>query len=136
MPCVQIRNKRKREVNKNCCCSVTKSCPTSVTPWTAAHRALLSMEFPRRECWSGLPFPSPGYLPIQGSNPQLLHCRRILYCQDTREVKEKLFLPNNRVILENIFFSLKNKKQQLYLNYLSVAHSVLSIVNAQEVVTE
>ena len=27
------------------------------TPWTAAHRALLSTEFSRQEYWSGLPFP-------------------------------------------------------------------------------
>ena len=33
-----------------------------VTPWTVAHQAPLSMEFPRQEYWSGLPFPSPGDL--------------------------------------------------------------------------
>ena len=27
--------------------------------WTVAHQAPLSMEFPRQEYWSGLPFPSP-----------------------------------------------------------------------------
>ena len=32
------------------------------TPWTVAHQAPLSMEFPRQEYWSGLPFPSPGDL--------------------------------------------------------------------------
>ena len=30
-----------------------------VTPWTIAHQAPLSMEFPRQEYWSGLPFPTP-----------------------------------------------------------------------------
>ena len=30
---------------------VTKFCLT-VTPWTAAHQAPLSMEFPRQEYWS------------------------------------------------------------------------------------
>ena len=29
------------------------------TPWTVTHKAPLSMEFSRQECWSGLPFPSP-----------------------------------------------------------------------------
>ena len=29
-----------------------------VTPWTAAYQAPLSMEFSRRECWSGVPLPS------------------------------------------------------------------------------
>ena len=32
------------------------------TPWTVAHWAPLSIGFPRQECWSGLPFPSPGDL--------------------------------------------------------------------------
>ena len=37
------------------------------------------MGFSRQEYWSGLPFPSPGDLPDQGSDPGLLQCRRILY---------------------------------------------------------
>ena len=32
------------------------------TPWTVAHQAPLSMGFYRQEYWSGLPFPSSGYL--------------------------------------------------------------------------
>ena len=31
----------------------------SATLWTVAHQAPLSIEFPRQEYWSGLPFPSP-----------------------------------------------------------------------------
>ena len=34
----------------------------SVSPWTIAHQATLSMEFFRQEYWSGLRFPSPGDL--------------------------------------------------------------------------
>ena len=45
---------------------VAKSCLTLVTPWTVAHQAPLSMGFPKQECWSGLPFPSPGNLPDPG----------------------------------------------------------------------
>ena len=45
---------------------VAKSCPTLATPWTVVHRAPLSMGFSRQECWSGLPFPSPGDLPNPG----------------------------------------------------------------------
>ena len=41
----------------------------SATPWTVACRAPLSMKFSRQECWSGLPFPSPGYLPGPGIEP-------------------------------------------------------------------
>ena len=36
---------------------VTKPCLTSVTPWTGARQAPLSMRFPRQEYWAGLPFP-------------------------------------------------------------------------------
>ena len=41
----------------------------SVTPWTVAYKASLSMEFSRQEYWSGLPFPSPGDLPDPGIEP-------------------------------------------------------------------
>ena len=42
----------------------------SATPWTIAYQALPSMEFSRQEYWSGLPFPSPGDLPIPGIEPR------------------------------------------------------------------
>ena len=42
----------------------------SAIPWTAAHQAPLSMEFTRQECWSGLPFPSPGDFPDPGIEPR------------------------------------------------------------------
>ena len=35
-----------------------------------AHQAPPSMEFSRQEYWSGLPFPSPGYLPDPGIKPR------------------------------------------------------------------
>ena len=40
-----------------------------VTPWIVAHQAPLPMGFPRKEYFSGLPFPSPGYLPDPGIEP-------------------------------------------------------------------
>ena len=58
---------------------VTQSCPT-LTPWTTACQAPLSMEFSGKEYWCGLLIPSPGIYLIQGSNPGLLHCRQALYC--------------------------------------------------------
>ena len=39
------------------------------TSQAVAHQAPLSMEFPGQECWSGLPFPSPGDLPSPGMEP-------------------------------------------------------------------
>ena len=41
----------------------------SVTPWTVAHQAPLSMEFSRQEYLSGLPFPTPEDLPNPGIKP-------------------------------------------------------------------
>ena len=40
-----------------------------VTPWTIAHQAPLSTGFPRKEYWSGLPFPPPEDLPNAGIEP-------------------------------------------------------------------
>ena len=40
------------------------------TSWTVAYQAPLSMGFSREEFWSGLPFPSPGDLPIPGIEPR------------------------------------------------------------------
>ena len=54
----------------------------SVTPWTVARQAPLTMEFSRQEYWSGLS--------TQELNPGLLHCRQIsnhLSCKGTLEVK-------------------------------------------------
>ena len=47
----------------------------SVTPWTVACQAPLSLEFSRQEYWSGLPFPTPRNLPgpgIQLASPALV----------------------------------------------------------------
>ena len=41
------------------------------TPWTVDHQAPLSMEFSRKEYWSGLPFPPPGDLPNPEMEPAL-----------------------------------------------------------------
>ena len=57
-------------------CSVMSD---SVTPWTVAHQAPLSMEFSRQEYQSGCLFLLQGIFLTQGSNPDLLHCRWILY---------------------------------------------------------
>ena len=50
-------------------CSVTQSCPTFCEPMDCSHQPPPSMEFSRQECWSGLPFPSPGDLPNPGIEP-------------------------------------------------------------------
>ena len=48
------------------CVCVVSCVQLLMTPWTKALQAPLSMGFPRQEYWSGLPFPSPRYLPNPG----------------------------------------------------------------------
>jgi len=38
--------------------------------WTVAYQVSPSRGFCRQEYWSGLPFPSPGYLPDPGIKPR------------------------------------------------------------------
>ena len=56
-------------------CLVAQSFRISVTPWTAACQAPLSMGILQARILEWVTMPS-----IQGSNPYLLHCRWILYC--------------------------------------------------------
>ena len=54
----------------------------SVTLWTVACQAPLSMGFSRQEYWRGLPCPPPGDLPDPGIKPRLyIPCigRQVLY---------------------------------------------------------
>ena len=46
------------------CCLIAKS-DSFGTPWTVSYQAPLSIEFPRQEYWSELPFPSAGIFPTQ-----------------------------------------------------------------------
>ena len=45
-------------------------CKLMETPWTINWQAPLFLGFPRQECWSRLPFPSPGDLPNPGIKPR------------------------------------------------------------------
>ena len=56
-----IKKKPRMSVLLLLSCQVVSS--SFVTPWTVACQAPLSMEFPRQEYWSGLPFSSPGDIP-------------------------------------------------------------------------
>ena len=69
------------------------------TPWTVAHRAPLSVGFPRQEYWGGLPFPSPRDLPNPGVEPLSLAWMEILYHWAIWEVQAE--------ITSNIQFGIK-----------------------------
>ena len=45
-------------------------CVSFAILWTVACQAPLSMEFSKQDYWSGLPFPSPEYLPDLGIKPR------------------------------------------------------------------
>ena len=63
----QIENKKQNSAPILNYCSVTESCPTLYDPVDClAPQAPLSTVFPRQEYWNGLPFPSPGVLPVPG----------------------------------------------------------------------
>ena len=53
-----------------CVCELLRCIQFSVTPWTLACQAPLSMGFSMQEYWGGLPFPSPGDLPNPGIKPR------------------------------------------------------------------
>ena len=48
---------------------VAKPCQSFCNPTHCSCQAILSMEFPRQDYWSRLPFPSPGDLPHPGIEP-------------------------------------------------------------------
>ena len=51
-------------------CLVVQSCLALCGSMDIAHRAPLSMEFPRQEYYRGLPCPPPGDLPDPGIEPR------------------------------------------------------------------
>ena len=87
-----------------CCCwviCINSHVQLSTTPWTVAHQALLSMEFPRQEYWSGFPFPITGESSqprdqirvscIAGGFFTIRSCRRLLYILEIKPLWVVLF---------------------------------------------
>ena len=68
----------------------------SATLWTVVSQAPLSMGFPRQECWSGLPFLSPGDLANSGTEPGSPACNagRFFTSQATRKVLPMVEYPH------------------------------------------
>ena len=55
----------------SCCCGLdAKSSLTLWDQWTVARKTPRSIGFSRQECWSALPFPSPGHFPDLGIKPK------------------------------------------------------------------
>ena len=60
-----------------------------VAPQTVAHKAPLSLGFPRQEYWSESPFPTPGDLPDPGIEPLSLTSPSLTGAFFTTEIPEK-----------------------------------------------
>ena len=75
-----------------------------VTAWTVGHQVPLPMGFSRQEYWSGLPFPSLGYLPTS----HLLLVRQILYHTATWEASGLVFRRFKNVLGDcNVYLRLR-----------------------------
>ena len=55
-------------------------------------------------------------LPIQGSNPGLLHCRWVLYCLSARETKK--YLSGYAIVLQGIFPTQKLNQGLLHYRWI------------------
>ena len=74
-----------------CCCLVSKWCPVLLQPHGLLPvRFLCSWDFPGKNTGVGCHFLLQGI--FQGLNPQVLHCRQILYCWATREAHIHLWI--------------------------------------------
>ena len=97
---------------------------SSVTPWTVACQAPLSMGFSRQEYWSGLPCPTQRIFTTQGSNPGLTNCGHFLYCLN-HQGRRILVL----TIYIAIILSVNNQKTPILLSVLGVGVGELIILN-------
>ena len=63
-------------------------------PCTVAYQVPLSMEFPRQEYWSGVPFPTPGDLPDPGTETHVSCIGRWVpyHCTTSILIKAEIFL--------------------------------------------
>ena len=105
-------------------CAVVSVVQSFVTPWTGAHQAPLSMEF-SKQYWSGLPCPSPGYLPDPGMEPRS-RAGRFLTIWATQEALKKKH-PTNYVhtFIKNTSL-LKNANNQLNLQWVVTVTSKIT----------
>ena len=126
---------------------VSKSYRSLVTPYTVVCQAPLSIGFPRQEFWMGCHFLLQGTFLTQGSNPRLLHCRRILYLWPTGKpilwLSPHNFLALNvaggksevRYLLSDIFlpkkwFKLSTFDQRLFFFFFLIPLYPLFIIGA------
>ena len=96
------------------------------TPWTVACQPPLSMKFSRQDCWSGLPFPSPGDLCNPGIEPPSLVsptlAGRFFTSWATREAQQ--------LIICHIYFSINHLFLLLVMTLLFLCCLVTKLCQA------
>ena len=102
-----------RCMHLNMCMHTLSHVQLSVTPWTVAHQAPLSGEFPRQEYWVGCHFLFLGIFLTQGWNLCLLH---LLHWQaDSLTLyhlgSSKWEISESKITCEKWNFSCHNSKQ-------------------------
>ena len=89
-----------------------------VTLWAVAHHAPLFMGFARQKSWSGLPCPSPGYLPDPGIKlPSPAMTGRFFTTEAPWKLKCTLFNYIFLIIIPNCPPNCRSFKSWLFLLY-------------------
>ena len=79
-----------------------------VISWSVGHQAPLSLEFSRKEYWRGLPFPTAGDLPDQGTKLRSpASASRLFTTEPTWEIQWKDYYVWNTIWLVAFIYSLR-----------------------------
>ena len=102
---------------------VAQSCPTLVTPWTAAHQAPPSMGFSRQDYWSGVPLPSLHIYPWRAPTQLFLFNSINLFTMRSSLTTEKN-LAKNLLCFSNTFLIPQSSCPNLALIYVDLLSSL------------
>ena len=100
--------------------------PDSVTPWTIASQAPLSVGFPRQEYWSGLPFPSSGDLPDPEIKTVSLALAGGSFTPEPPEPNSHLFTP----IVQSLLYFKRRKWKPTPVFLPGKSHGQMSMVGS------
>ena len=101
-----------------CVCLVAQSCLTLCDPVDSSpSRLLCARDSPGKNTGVGCQALLQGIFPTQGSNPGLLHCRRILYCLSHQGSPSWADCKSKKLLFWNVIFSY-SVQQQVTISWL------------------